>query len=342
MKMNAMQEEYQTVELFGNPALYSNGRIDRSTVPEGWYAYDLRGSDYDPGDPVTIEDHVLVNHAATILTQTPIRYPEGKDFLPLGEELNFADSTIMTLTEFCEENGLPAPASSQKYTLHPAHSNEAGLFYGLTPEQDEELGAIGHLRIDFGNNGREWWSSWHPRGPQELNTSEFRLELDELVNELRRDGSLLHDLRDMGQYCHSNGGEIEGGWRQNYGYEVETEKYLYRIRCSPGQGDYHCYLSCFDKHQQELMQSQPLVGQLTFGNGDIQRYTNAEEFLKAVKEELPYHPTSGLKIEVLTNDPQTRKAVDDMLYDLYGEQNPKQIEDYKAPEEDTLTVEMKM
>ena len=40
-------EKYQAVELFGKPALFSNGRIDRDKLPEGLYAYDLRGSDYD-------------------------------------------------------------------------------------------------------------------------------------------------------------------------------------------------------------------------------------------------------------------------------------------------------
>lgn len=36
---------------------------------------------------------------------------------------------------------------------------------------------------------------------------------------------------------------------------------------------------------EELIQDQPLVGQLTFGNGDTQSYTNAEEFPNAVKQE---------------------------------------------------------
>ena len=65
-------EKYQVIELFEEPALYSNGRIDRERLPEGLYAYDLRGSDDDPGLPVTIQEHVVVNHAATVITATPI------------------------------------------------------------------------------------------------------------------------------------------------------------------------------------------------------------------------------------------------------------------------------
>ena len=82
-------EKYQVIELFEEPALYSNGRIDKEKLPEGLYAYDLRGSDDDPGLPVTIQEHVVVNHAATVITATPIDLTDA-GYLPLGEDgLNF-------------------------------------------------------------------------------------------------------------------------------------------------------------------------------------------------------------------------------------------------------------
>ena len=92
-------EKYQEVELFGKPALFSNGRIDRDKLPEGLYVYDLRGSDYDPGLPVTIQEHVVVNHAATVITAAPIELPE-QGFLYLGEDgLNFTGGE-QTVKEF--------------------------------------------------------------------------------------------------------------------------------------------------------------------------------------------------------------------------------------------------
>lgn len=232
------------------------------------------------------------------------------------------------------------PVTSKKFELRPASSEDAGYYYGLMPDQDEALGTIGYIRIDFGSNGREWWSTWHPRGAEKLNTPEFRAELDALVNELRQDGGPIHDLASMERYCHSHGGEIQGGCRQDYGYEVETENYLYRIRCSPGHGDYHCYLSCFDKYQQKLMQEEPLVGRVSFINGEVVEFMDSENFLKMIKEELPYHATSGFRFEVLTDDPRVRKAVDDMLYDLYGESNPRQLKEYEIPELNAPTMKM--
>ena len=47
-----------------------------------------------------------------------------------------------------------------------------------------------------------------------------------------------------------------------------------------------------------------------------------------VREEPPCHSTSGFRYETLTDDPEVRKAVDDILCDLYGEENPRPLEDY--------------
>ena len=144
----------------------------------------------------------------------------------------------------------PVLDGSEKYLIRPASPEEAGLFYAQTPEQDEALGAIGHVRIDFGHGGREFWHTWHPRGAEELNSPEFKAELDEVVGQLRE--SVLQDLSSMRSYCYHHGGEIEGGiCTQNYGYTVETDRYRYLLRCNPIEGDYQAYLSCFDKQAQE-------------------------------------------------------------------------------------------
>ena len=143
--------------------------------------------------------------------------------------------------------------NNAKFEIRPASSEEAGLFYALPPEQDEALGAIGHVRIDFGRSGSEFWHTWHPRGPAELNSPEFKTELQEVVDELRK--SVLKNVSAMTGYCRGHGGEISGGWVQNYGYIAETENYCYCLRCNPVPGDYQAYLTCFDKQVQEMNQT---------------------------------------------------------------------------------------
>ena len=87
--------KYQEVEIFDVPALFSNGRIALADLPEGLYRYDLRGSDDDPGMPVTVEQNVAVNHAGAIITAKPLDLGEdGRLFLTEDEGLNFVGGEI--------------------------------------------------------------------------------------------------------------------------------------------------------------------------------------------------------------------------------------------------------
>ena len=95
------KEEYDEIELFDKPALFSNGRVDRDKLPEGLYAYDLRGGDDDPGAPVTVENRVVVNHAGSVILSEPLDFGEA-DYLALGEDMNFTGGEA-TLKHFFEQ-----------------------------------------------------------------------------------------------------------------------------------------------------------------------------------------------------------------------------------------------
>lgn len=145
------------------------------------------------------------------------------------------------------------------FRVRPAQPEEAGVFFAQTPEQDALMGGIGHVRMDFGGSGKEFWHTWHPRGAESLNTPEFKAELQQVVDKLRE--TVLKDLSSMRRFCYENGGKIPGGWSQNYGYVVETEHYEYCLRCNPVPGDYQAYLSCYDLNEQKINHAyQPLVG----------------------------------------------------------------------------------
>ena len=104
---------------------------------------------------------------------------------------------------------------------------------------------------------------------------------------------------------------------------------------------FHIRPACPDEaglfYAQHGAQEKPLVGRVTYANGGTQEFTDADELLACVREELPYRPTTGFRYEVLTDDPVVRKAVDDMAYDLYGEENPHPLEDYQNPPEPGMT-----
>ena len=158
------------------------------------------------------------------------------------------------------------------------------------------------------------------------------------MDTLRKD--VLKSRFAMERFCYEHGGKINGGYVQNYGYIVETAHYRYCLRCNPSPGDYNGYLTCYDLNiqRQNMAQGKPLVGRVTYANGDTQEFTDADEFIRYVQEELPYRPTTGFRYEVLTDDPAVRKAVDDMAFDLYGEENPRPLEDYQNPPKPGMTL----
>ena len=89
--------------------------------------------------------------------------------------------------------------------------------------------------------------------------------------------------------------------------------------------------------RQNMAQDKPLMGLVTYANGDAQEFTDAEAFLECVREELPYRPTTGFRYEVLTDDPAVHKQVDDMIFDFYGEEAPCRQEDHEPRPEQGMT-----
>ena len=227
-----------------------------------------------------------------------------------------------------KQNGKqPAP-----FSLRPASPQEAGLFYSeIYTEKDADLGTVGHVRMDFGYSGKEFWSSWWPHNGDQFNTPEFKSDLQTVVDALRRDGP-LKDLASMRRFCGQNSGAITGDGR-SFGYVLDTEHYRYCLRCTPDPGEYQGYLYCYDLRQQALaQQGRPAVGRVSFASGETLEFRDAEAYLRCIREELPDRPITGFRYETLTDDPTVRQQADDLLYDLYGEDNPRRSCNYGMTE----------
>ncbi len=215
--------------------------------------------------------------------------------------------------------------------FRPASIEEAGLFYSqVEEERDLQAGTVGHVRMDFGHSGREFWHTWWPHNEDRFNTPEFKAELQEIVDALRAEGP-LKNLSSMSSYCYKNGGIITADGR-NYGYIAETDHYCYCLRCNPTLGDYQGYLYCYDKRQQEMTQENKTVGRVTYADGTKQEFTDSQEYLQTIREELPLRNTTGFRHETLTDDPEIRKAVDDILLNFAGEENPRRTCNYGLTE----------
>lgn len=65
-----------------------------------------------------------------------------------------------------------------------------------------------------------------------------------------------------------------------------------------------------------------------YASGEKEHFTEPAEFLKTVREELHYRNTTGFHYKMEHADAETRKAVDDLLFNEYGEENPHDLAYY--------------
>ena len=76
MEVNAAEESFELMEMFGQTVLFTNMRVDRSTVPEGLHVYDVRHDDDCTGEMCEIKPFVMVNHWGTIICKEPFEMDE--------------------------------------------------------------------------------------------------------------------------------------------------------------------------------------------------------------------------------------------------------------------------
>ena len=109
MRVNAMTEKFENVTVLGHPMLFTCARVDRDTVPEGLYMYEVRHDDDQQGDPVQIANWIMVNHWGTLITNKLIRLEPSerinnayRDIDP-EEDWNY-EGSVATVKEYMEKN----------------------------------------------------------------------------------------------------------------------------------------------------------------------------------------------------------------------------------------------
>ena len=71
------KEHFEKVRVCGIRCLFSDVRIERSTVPEGKYQYEIGGDDDSGGEPARVQIGVWVNFFGTLICDVPL--PLGTD-----------------------------------------------------------------------------------------------------------------------------------------------------------------------------------------------------------------------------------------------------------------------
>lgn len=101
-RFNAMDVTWEKVDVLGKEGLFTCLRVDKTTIPKGWYFYEVRHDDFCYDEPIEIALGVLANHWGTLIMEEPLELiPEPilhnayldidseKDWAYLGEDVRF-------------------------------------------------------------------------------------------------------------------------------------------------------------------------------------------------------------------------------------------------------------
>jgi hypothetical protein len=96
--LDAKEVVFAEIEFQGKPALHSEMRIERSSIPKCLHLYEVRHADDDWSTPVQVAKRVMVNFYGSLITTEPLKIPEFG--IQLKEPYDFYKSEARTLDEF--------------------------------------------------------------------------------------------------------------------------------------------------------------------------------------------------------------------------------------------------
>ena len=131
-------------------------------------------------------------------------------------------------------------------TLRPMTAAEQMYSYSQSQQISMQTGLIGYLRADMDSKGKGFFSSWNGFRDS-LKSEDFKLEFDEVLNELREDGNFLHDRNTLARCCNRTPDSSFHNDRNEYGFRADTDHYSYLMRLNPNKGEYNVYCYCYVK-----------------------------------------------------------------------------------------------
>lgn len=105
-RFDAKNVTWEKVEVLGKEGLFTGLRVDKTTIPEGWYFYEVRHDDWCQGDPIEIALGVMVNHWGTLIMKEPLELIPDHDlhnaYLDINPETDW-DYLYETVSLYGEE-----------------------------------------------------------------------------------------------------------------------------------------------------------------------------------------------------------------------------------------------
>lgn len=86
MRYHADELRYEKVKLSGMEALFTSERVQRDTVPENLYLYEIRHDDECIGEVTQIAKGIWVNYFGTLLCKEKLKEVENNGTMYISDE----------------------------------------------------------------------------------------------------------------------------------------------------------------------------------------------------------------------------------------------------------------
>ena len=129
-------------------------------------------------------------------------------------------------------------------TIRAMTPAERNYCYLQSQQISMQTGLIGYLRADMDCNGKGFFSTFFDFRA-DLKSEDFKAEFDEVINDLREEGNILHNRTTLSRLCNKAQESTFHNGRNEYGFRVDTEHYSYMMRLNPNKGEYNLYCYCY-------------------------------------------------------------------------------------------------
>ena len=128
----------------------------------------------------------------------------------------------------------------------PLKGKEYLYTYRNSQQISSQTGLIGYVRADMGTLGTEFFSTWNGFR-DDLNTQDFKDDIDTVINSLREDGGFLSNRDQLEDFCINSNNVFAYNTGVDYGVRVNTKEYAFLMRLNPYKGNYNLYCYCYKK-----------------------------------------------------------------------------------------------
>ena len=141
------------------------------------------------------------------------------------------------------------PPRTMLISVRRAARDEQNFAYTQDDATLAASGAIGHLRVDMGQGGEEFYADWTDHAANGVPDG-FNAYFDALISALRTNPAfdkMLESREALSRYCYGHRGGRIPNEDNSYAFRVDGGEYSVLLRLTPNRGEHNVYAYCYSR-----------------------------------------------------------------------------------------------